>query len=126
MSGSIITPTVPNEELIRKLVRRARASGALDGIDGKREFPRFRSSEALELTLRPRNPNRTVTIKMHNASDGGIAFWSQKRIQLHKRIYLRTFENHEPTDWFPAVVCHCTRGIMGFLIGVEFDFTPEK
>lgn len=111
---------------VRRLVRSARANGALDGMDGKRKSQRFRFCASLEFTSDPTRSARTTAAKMHNVSEGGLSFWSKKRLPPNRQVFVRSLVDGNPTEWVPAVVCHSTRGIMGFLIGVEFQLEPAE
>ncbi len=114
------------ELLVRRLVRNARETGSSDGIDGKRKAQRFRSSTSLEFSFDPNANGRVSWAKMHNVSRGGLSFWAKKRLALKRRVFVRSFVDGTPTDWLPAKVCHCTSGIMGFLVGVEFQFEAAE
>jgi len=124
MFGTTHTPKVATSDQVKELVHRAQTSGSLDGIDGKRKFPRFLATVPLQVTPDPSKPRLFQAVKMHNVSEGGIAFWSKKRLPLHKRLFVREVSDDGASDWLPAIVCHCTRGLLGFLIGIEFVLEP--
>jgi len=106
---------------LRRLIRKAREAGTPVGVDVKRNLPRFRYGSSLEITTNPGVPGQTTTAKFHNVSSGGAAFWSRKPMTPMKQLFIRCFDEDGPSEWFPVVVRHCTRGIMGFLVGVEFQ-----
>jgi hypothetical protein len=68
---------------------------------------------------------RHLLATLHNLSAGGLAMRSRWPIPTDTRL---SFALHQPelsvygTGW----VRHCTRAAIGYLIGIEFVFTPEE
>jgi len=105
---------------IARLVEQARALGEIDSYHGKRAWTRFNAALRLEATKDPQDPSSCWTISMHNVSLDGFAAWSKTGLERHDTVYVREFASEGERPWLMAVVCHCTHGIRGFLIGAEF------
>lgn len=60
---------------------------------------------------------------LHNLSRGGLAMRAQRAVHSGTRIQIAV---HQPdlSACGSAIVRHCTRNPSGYLIGVEFAFTP--
>lgn len=67
---------------------------------------------------------RHVLATLHNLSAGGLAMRSRRPIPTDTRL---SFALHQPelSVYGTAVVRHCTRAAIGYLVGIEFVFTPE-
>ncbi len=61
---------------------------------------------------------------MHDISEGGVAFWSRRVFPIRRPIYVREYTPSKPGVWLAAEVTHCTLGIRGYLIGVQFALAP--
>ena len=109
---------------IERMVNSACDGGEPDHYAGKRQWPRFAAGTRLEITTDPNNRSSTWPAIMHNVSTGGIAFWSKRELRERDEISVREFPTDGSTPWIPARVQHCTVGIRGFLIGVEFESPP--
>lgn len=69
---------------------------------------------------------RHVLATLHNLSSNGLAMRSRRPIPTSTRLSLAV---HQPerSCYGDAVVRHCTRAAVGYLIGVEFDFSqPDE
>jgi len=108
---------------VRRLVSNAESSGEHDA--GKRNSIRFAEGMQLEVTDDPSKRSVPMAVTMHNASDGGCAFWLKRKLELRSRLFLREFSADNSLPWLPGHVTHCTQGIRGFLIGVSFGERPQ-
>jgi hypothetical protein len=68
---------------------------------------------------------RHVLATLHNLSAGGLAMRSRRPIPTDTRL---SFALHQPelSVYGTGLVRHCTRAAIGYLIGIEFVFTPES
>jgi len=113
---------------IARLVEQARALGEIDSYHGKRAWTRFNATLQLDAAMDPQDLSSCWTISMQNVSLGGFAGWSKRGLEQCDTVYVREFASGGQRPWLRAVVCHCTRGIRGFLIGAEFveNVLPTK
>jgi len=67
---------------------------------------------------------RHVLATLHNLSEGGLAMRARRPVPTGTRLSLAV---HEPSlsCYGHAVVRHCTRASVGYLVGVEFIFNEE-
>ncbi|GEM_PF-504884 len=93
---------------------------------GARRHPRWPFPGAVEVWL-PDScyGERHMIATMHNLSLNGLAMRSRLPIPTGTPISLAI---HEPalSCYGQAVVRHCTRGAVGYLIGVEFIFSENE
>lgn len=121
MSDCRDTSASTDEGEIARLVSTAEEVGAPDGYSGKRHWPRFRAGLRLDVTLDPTHASGSEEVIMHNASGGGLAFWSRRKWREREAVYVREFRTDGGSaEWLAARVCHCTAGIRGFLVGVQY------
>jgi hypothetical protein len=80
----------------------------------------------LEVTLDPNKPEEITAVVMHNVSDGGFAFWFRRSLPGRTIIYVRESDGETFGEWLPTLVRHCTRGLLGFLVGAQFDWEDEE
>ena len=68
---------------------------------------------------------RHVLATLHNLSSTGLAMRTRRPIPTDTRISLAL---HEPalSCYGNAIVRHCTRATVGYLVGVEFFYEPEE
>jgi len=92
-----------------------------DSYSGKRDTTRFSEGVSLEVILDPKKPTRISNVYMHNASQGGCAFWAKKKIEPRTPVRLRAYTEEGEDPWIETSVTHCTVGIRGFMVGVAFD-----
>lgn len=113
--------TCPRPHKGNELVVRARCTGQADPYLGKRCVPRFRTDERVDVSSDVNDPNLTIPALTHNISDHGCAFWTQQELPRGSVVFVRPFMPSGCGPWMSARVCHCTRGIRGYLVGVAFD-----
>lgn len=121
-----MTTAIGDELEVKRLMRIAGESGIPDSYSGKRTAPRVNTGLRLELTTDLSQTGSFRTISMHNLSESGLAFWSKQRFNRNATVYIREFSEDQPRPWLQGHVTHCTNGIRGFLIGVEFDLPARR
>ena len=126
MATSVRYEPLSKPEQIKRLVQHARQQGKPDGVPGKRRWPRFTTGMRLEVTTDPSRPSLAVAAIMHNVSEGGFAFWSKRELSARTQLFVREFESEGELDWLPARVRHCTSGILGHLVGAQFEEPPTE
>jgi len=92
---------------------------------GKRREERWPFPGAVEVWLPSEcYGEQHLLATLHNLSANGLAMRARRPVPTDTRIALAI---HEPalSVYGHAVVRHCTRAHVGYLIGVEFCFTPE-
>jgi hypothetical protein len=109
-----------DKNAVRQLLSNAESSGVHDTYAGKRHSIRFAEGMPLEVTDDPSKHSVPTAVTMHNASQGGCAFWLKRKMEIRSKMYLREFSADNSLPWLPAHVTHCTQGIRGFLVGVAF------
>lgn len=109
------------ETAIARLVEGVGNTGEQDSYAGKRESTRFYSGMQLEVIADPSQAPIIQNVSVHNASLGGVAFWSRFNLSVGTSILLRPFSSDQPCKWIKARVRHYTSGIRGVLIGAEFE-----
>lgn len=105
---------------IQRILELAGEEGTSDHYTGKRSWTRFQTGMPCELTRDPKKPGEWF-VSLHNVSGGGFACWSKVRLVGRERIFLREFSAESAGLWVPAIVCHCTAGLRGYLIGASFE-----
>lgn len=113
-------PSHPDRQ-VADLVSAAQREGHPDCYAGKRDHTRYMTGMRLEIACDPTNSGETAPVVMHNVSEGGFAFWFRRSLEPRTVIYLRDGEGSGTGEWLPAVVRHCTRGILGYLVGAQFE-----
>ena len=111
---------------VAHLIRMAAEYGAPDSYSGKRGAPRIRDGLRLELTTDLQQSGDVHAVSMHDISKSGLALWSKKKFQHNTIVYIREFSTGEARPWLTARVNHCTGGLRGFLVGVEFDLPASQ
>ena len=107
---------------IRTLVSTAKSEGHdTDAYTGKREHTRYATGMRLEIALDPAKPEDATPVVMHNVSEGGFAFWYRRELTPPTTVFLRECDGATAGEWLPALVRHCTRGLLGYLVGAEFE-----
>lgn len=106
---------------ISRLVFEAAQVGIPDRYKGKRECTRYAAGLLFDVTADPHEPGEARPVSMHNISYGGFAFWSRTQLALGQSLAIGEFTQDGHHVWLWSMVTHCTRGIKGFLIGVQFD-----
>lgn len=112
--------TAFDKDEVRRIVSNAESSGEHDSYAGKRTSIRFAEGMQLDVTDDPSKHSVPMAVTMHNASQGGCAFWLKRKLELRSKVYIREFSADNSLPWLPVYVTHCTQGIRGFLIGVAF------
>ena len=112
---------VGREAAIARLLKGAGDTGEQDTYAGKRETIRFYSGMQLEVIADASQAPIIQNVSVHNASEGGVAFWSRFNLPVGTSILLRPFSSDQPCKWIKARVRHYTSGIRGVLIGAEFE-----
>lgn len=107
-------------EEVRRLVALANRMGRPDKYAGKRKKGRFKGDIWMELR-RDLTAGEAVQVSTHDISIGGVSFWLRKRIESGEVIYLRDGSDSEHHPWIKVRVSHCSCGLLGFLIGGEFE-----
>ncbi len=120
------TILLDNSLEVARLIRMAAEHGTPDSYTGKRRAPRIRYELRLELTTDLHQSGDVHAVSMHNISKSGLAFWSKKKFQHNTIVYVREFSTGEPRPWLTARVHHCTGGLRGFLVGVEFNLPASQ
>jgi hypothetical protein len=92
-----------------------------DSYSGKRDATRYTEGAPMEVMLNPKRPSRISNVYMHNASEGGCAFWFKKKIESRSTVYIRACAEEGVDPWVKAHCTHCTVGIRGYLVGVAFE-----
>ena len=113
--------TRPNAEPACRLRDAAASQGEPDCYTGKRSRIRFNAALQLDASVDQPDTPETWPVIMHNASGGGCAFWSKRWIAVGTQLLVRQFTPGHDEAWMPGQVQHCTPGLRGFLVGVEFD-----
>ena len=111
---------------VAHLIRMAAEYGTPDSYTGKRGAARIKDGLRLELTTDLQQSGKVDAVSMHDISENGLSFWSKKKFQDHKIIYVREFSADQPRPWLLARVNHCKSGIRGFLVGVEYELPASK
>ncbi len=111
---------------VERLIRMAGEYGAPDSYSGKRRAPRIKNDLRLELTTDLQQTGDIHAVAMHNISKKGLGLWSKKQFNRSTIVYVREFSDDWPRPWIKARVNHCTSGLRGFLVGVEFDLSASQ
>jgi hypothetical protein len=123
MDADQITRMTP--AVIRSLIDSRRPAVQQKQAPGNRREERWPFAGTVEVWL-PDDcyGERHLLATLHNLSAHGLAMRSRRPIPTGTRLSLAL---HQPecTCYGEAVVRHCTRAAVGYLIGVEFDFTEK-
>ncbi len=106
---------------IARLIETARRDGREDTRAGARKSTRYRAPIRLDVTTDPHEPTCIFPATMHNIGDSGFAFWSRREVRSERQLWVREFSGDKPAPWIPARVVHCTRGLLGYLVGTSFE-----
>ncbi|MFH1264454.1 MAG: PilZ domain-containing protein [Planctomycetota bacterium] len=99
----------------------AESQGQPDRYTGKRSYVRFNAALHLDVSVDPADTPESWPVIMQNASGGGCAFWSKRWMAVGTQLLVRQFASDQDEAWAPGQVQHCTPGLRGFLVGVEFE-----
>lgn len=113
-------PTANPSAEVSDWVESAKECGQPDTYAGKRGGIRFKVGERIDVSSDSCSSAISSVAILHNISDDGAAFWLKTAQEPGKKLHIRPFLPHGESPWIPAEVRHCTRGIKGFLIGVNF------
>lgn len=96
------------------------------GTDGQRRDSRWPFPGTVELWL-PDSAygERHLLATLHNLSPNGLAMRTRKEVHSGTRVSL-AIHLPELSCYGHAIVRHCTRSNVGFLVGVEFIFESEE
>ena len=112
-------------DAVRALVEAHPVRGVPSQAPGKRSAERWPFAGTVEVWL-PDDcyGERHLLATMHNLSLGGLAMRTRRPIPTDTRVSLAI---HQPTlsCYSHAVVRHCTRAAVGYLVGAEFIFNHE-
>jgi hypothetical protein len=103
------------------LLSRASSEGDGDSWSGKRHWSRWKAGLLLEVTADPSSEGGVHRASMHDVSSAGVGLWLRKEWPARTDIYVREAGNESPAPWLRGNVMHSTRGLRGFLVGVELD-----
>lgn len=111
-------------EAIHELIESQQIPAQAKHAGSKRQHDRWPFAGTIEVWL-PEScyGERHVLATLHNLSQGGLAMRARRPIPSGTNI---TLAIHLPalSSYGHAVVRHCTRAAVGYLVGVEFMF-PE-
>lgn len=109
-------------DVIRDLLESRRAKGFPKVSHNRRDEERWPFPGTVEVWL-PDDcyGERHVLATLHNLSVGGLAMRARRPIPTDTRV---SFALHQPelSCYGDAIVRHCTRSKVGYLVGVEFVF----
>ncbi|MGE3182836.1 MAG: PilZ domain-containing protein [Phycisphaerae bacterium] len=123
MDAEQIVKMTPNA--IRELIEARKPQDAPDAR-GVRKADRWPFAGTVEVWLPDDSyGERHVLATLHNLSENGLAMRCRRPIATSTRISLAL---HQPelSCYVHAVVRHCTRANVGYLVGVEFLFEGEE
>ena len=113
-------------ETIQELLDSRRMQSESKHAPGKRQYERWPFPGTVEVWLPDKcYGERHVLATLHNLSAHGLAMRTRRPIPTESRISLAI---HQPalSCYGHAVVRHCTRAQVGYLVGAEFFFHPEN
>jgi hypothetical protein len=119
------TTTIPNEILrgeITRFLQAAKQRSECSPAYFRRGNNRYHRSWPLQVTAGASE----MTVALHNASEGGLAFFSPCFIEPGGTLLIRLFCHREDCRPIPVTVRHATANEHGFLIGCEFAFGEEE
>jgi hypothetical protein len=112
-------------EAIRELIDGQRIDTIPKEARGKRREDRWPFAGTVEVWL-PEDcyGERHVLATLHNLSPHGLAMRARRPLDKDTKISLAI---HQPqlSCYGHAIVRHCTRAHVGYLVGVEFVYEPE-
>lgn len=109
-------------DVVRELLESRRSKGFEKFQDSRREEERWPFPGTVEVWLPDEcYGDRHILATLHNLSVGGLAMRTRRPVPTDTRI---SFALHQPalSCYGDAIVRHCTRGKVGYLVGVEFVF----
>lgn len=113
-------------DVIRELLESRRTKSFEKVVDSRREEERWPFPGTVEVWLPDEcYGDRHILATLHNLSVGGLAMRTRRPIPTDTRV---SFALHQPalSCYGDAIVRHCTRGKIGYLIGVEFVFEAAR
>jgi hypothetical protein len=113
-------------DAIRELIQAHRVKSVPKQVPGQRREERWPFPGTVEVWLPDTcYGERHVLATLHNLSPHGLAMRSRRPIDKDLKISLAI---HQPelSCYGHAVVRHCTRAAVGYLVGVEFTFAGEE
>lgn len=124
MGTESTTSTRIQADEIARLIETARRDGREDIRAGARKSPRYRAPIRLDITTDPDEPACMFPATMHNIGDSGFSFWAKREVSNERQLWVREFSGDNSAPWVPARVVHCTRGLLGYLVGTSFEAAP--
>ena len=112
-------------EAIRELLDARSIKSHSKQPPGKRSAERWPFPGTVEVWLPDEcYGERHVLATLHNLSSFGLAMRTRRPIPTHTRVSLAV---HQPelSCYGHAIVRHCTRAPVGYLIGVEFHYESD-
>lgn len=113
-------------DAIRELMDSQHIAAIAKHAEGQRSEERWPFPGTVEVWL-PEDcyGERHILATLHNLSQHGLAMRARRPVPRDMRISLAI---HQPalSCYGNAVVRHCTRAHVGYLIGVEFTFEAEE
>ncbi len=113
-------------ESVRELIDSRRVNVVAKQPPGKRKEERWPFPGTVEVWLPDEcYGERHVLATLHNLSPNGLAMRSRHPVPVNSRVSLAI---HEPelSAYGEAIVRHCTRAHVGYLVGLEFTFRTEE
>ena len=113
-------------EAIRELLDSHRVDAEPKHSSGKRRDERWPFPGTVEVWLPDEcYGERHILATLHNLSANGLAMRTRRPIPSETRISLAL---HQPalSCYGHAIVRHCTRATVGYLVGVEFYYDDEE
>ncbi len=112
-------------DVIRELLESRQINAQSKHSPGKRHQERWPFPGTVEVWL-PDDcyGERHLLATLHNLSANGLAMRTRRPIPTETRISLAV---HQPelSGYGHAIVRHCTRASVGYLVGVEFHYQEE-
>ncbi|MBU0639939.1 MAG: PilZ domain-containing protein [Planctomycetes bacterium] len=113
-------------ETIHELLASHSVNAESKNLPGKRQTERWPFPGAVEVWLPDEcYGEQHVLATLHNLSDGGLAMRVRRPIPSNTRVSLAI---HQPelSCYGHALVRHCTRTHVGYLVGVEFFYLSDE
>jgi len=112
-------------EAIRELIDSQNIKAIAKNPNGQRREERWPFPGTVEVWL-PEScyGERHVLATLHNLSPHGLAMRSRRPIQSGTKVSL-AIHLPELSSYGHAFIRHCTQAHVGYLVGVEFLFSPE-
>ncbi len=110
---------------IRELLESRQTKVLAKDPSGRRRLDRWPFPGTVEVWLPDEcYGDRHVLATLHNLSEGGLAMRTRRPVPTHTRLSIAI---HQPalSCYGHAVVRHCTRAQVGYLVGIEFLFEDK-